>query len=146
MSKRRTTGTAGRTGRRPETSLRDLRRDLLGRRQELLSSVRQKWRDLQPLSAGATIEPAGEAGNRQCLTPETEVAYELMGSQAHLLKEIDCALEKIDRGSYGHCEDCGEPIAASRLKALPFAVRCTACQESLERHAAASGGRPARWG
>jgi DnaK suppressor protein len=145
MSKRRTAGMTGSTGRR-ETSLPDLRQDLLSRRQELLSWVRQGWRELQqPQSAGASIEPRGEMGDRQSLAPETEVAYELMGSRAHLLKQIDRALEKMDRGSYGHCEDCDQPIAAPRLKALPFATRCTACQESLERGATASSTRATRW-
>jgi DnaK suppressor protein len=141
MSTRHTTGSPGR---RHESSPPDLRQTLLNRRQELLASVRQKWRDLHHQSVDTAIEPLGEMGDRRSLTPETEVAYELIGSRARLLKQVDRALEKIDRGSYGHCEDCDEPIATPRLRALPFAIRCTACQESLERGGVASTGRPPR--
>jgi DnaK suppressor protein len=118
-----------------ERTLTELRRALLTRRQQLLRSVRQEWRDLhhQPLEASG--EALGEPGDRRTLNVEAEVAYELMGSRSHVLAQIDRSLEKIDRGTYGLCEDCGEPIALRRLRALPFAVRCVACQERVERTA-----------
>lgn len=47
-------------------------------------------------------------------------------------KNIDTALQKLDEGTYGICEDCGEPINAARLKVQPFARRCIACQEQAE--------------
>ena len=40
------------------------------------------------------------------------------------LAEVDRALTKLDEGSYGTCDVCGEPIAPERLEALPWAVRC----------------------
>ncbi|MGH3370085.1 MAG: TraR/DksA family transcriptional regulator [Nocardioidaceae bacterium] len=40
------------------------------------------------------------------------------------LAEVDRALAKLDEGSYGTCDVCGEPIAPERLEALPWAVRC----------------------
>lgn len=133
------------SGHREESSLRDVRQTLLNRRQELLASVRHEWRDLHVQPTDTSVQPLGGNGERRVLTPETEVAYELMGARAHLLKQVDCALEKVDRGSYGHCEDCDAPIAALRLRALPFAIRCTACQESLERGVMASSARPTQW-
>jgi DnaK suppressor protein len=52
-----------------------------------------------------------------------------------LLESIDAALARIATGSYGKCDDCGEPIAAARLDALPFATTCTACAEARENAA-----------
>ncbi|MBI5970155.1 MAG: TraR/DksA family transcriptional regulator [Deltaproteobacteria bacterium] len=49
------------------------------------------------------------------------------------LSEIDDALERIKEGSYGACEECGEPIAEKRLKALPFTRVCVECQSKTER-------------
>ena len=42
----------------------------------------------------------------------------------HTLAEIDAALRRIDEGTYGTCEFCGEPIGAGRLRALPWARLC----------------------
>ena len=42
--------------------------------------------------------------------------------------EIDRALAKIDAGTYGLCEQCGQPIVRARLEALPYAALCVACK------------------
>lgn len=119
------------TGR--DRTLEERRQTLVSRRQQLLTSVRRERRDLNHQSVDVSSEPLGEMGDRRSLNAEAEVAYELMGSRSHLLRQIERSLEKLDRGTYGLCEDCNEPIASRRLSALPFAIRCTACQESVER-------------
>jgi DnaK suppressor protein len=43
------------------------------------------------------------------------------------LERTERALAKLDEGTYGRCDACGEPIAPKRLAALPDAVRCVAC-------------------
>jgi DnaK suppressor protein len=43
------------------------------------------------------------------------------------------ALQKIDDGSFGSCERCGEEIAEKRLEALPFARYCIECQRAIEQ-------------
>jgi len=48
------------------------------------------------------------------------------------LAEIEAALAQIERGTYGICTDCGEPIRAERLQAQPWAVRCATCQNLRE--------------
>ncbi len=45
------------------------------------------------------------------------------------LEEIDAALARLDDGTYGHCEDCGEPLPEGRLEILPYARRCVQCQQ-----------------
>lgn len=53
-----------------------------------------------------------------------------------LLRKIDLALAKIEDGTYGECENCGEPIGAPRLMARPVAQLCIDCkteQENVER-------------
>ena len=55
-----------------------------------------------------------------------------------LLAKIERSLERIERGSYGECESCGEEIGLERLRARPVADRCIDCkdeQERLERRA-----------
>ncbi len=44
------------------------------------------------------------------------------------LAEIEHALEKVDKGTYGICDVCGQPIAPERLKALPYTGFCLSCK------------------
>jgi hypothetical protein len=44
---------------------------------------------------------------------------------------------RLDEGAYGNCAECETPIATARLRALPFALRCTACEGARESRAAA---------
>jgi len=51
----------------------------------------------------------------------------------NLLAHIDAALARLDEGTYGRCERCGQPIAEERLEALPYATRCIECKRLEER-------------
>jgi DnaK suppressor protein len=52
---------------------------------------------------------------------------------------IDDALEAIEDGDYGLCEECDEPINEKRLRLMPFARFCVRCQSELERRAKMRG-------
>jgi DnaK suppressor protein len=66
---------------------------------------------------------------------ETEVALELRARdrQRKLISKIDEALERIQRGEYGYCEETGEPIGVKRLEARPVATLSVEAQERHER-------------
>jgi DnaK suppressor protein len=49
------------------------------------------------------------------------------------LKDVDRALQKIDEGTYGICDDTGEPIPKGRLEAVPEAIRTVEAQQRYER-------------
>jgi len=49
-----------------------------------------------------------------------------------LIEQIQAALVRLDDGTYGECERCGEPINPMRLEVLPTARRCVPCQEEVE--------------
>ena len=57
----------------------------------------------------------------------------ISNSQLKELKEIDKALKRIENGTYGICEMCGEPIKRLRLKVKPHAKYCIVCREIAER-------------
>src|SRR5438876_1125422 len=69
-----------------------------------------------------------------------EFFFELGNGNNRLLRDVVSALQRIDDGSFGNCERCGETIGDKRLEALPFARHCIGCQRliGLER-APASG-------
>ena len=53
-----------------------------------------------------------------------------------LLREVEDALRRIERGTYGICHDCEEPISTKRLDAVPWAKYCVTCQEQVALRAA----------
>lgn len=56
----------------------------------------------------------------------------LLVERANKLAE---ALERLRKGVYGSCEECGEPIAPARLTAMPEVTTCVRCQDRIEREA-----------
>jgi DnaK suppressor protein len=57
----------------------------------------------------------------------------LRGREKVLLEKIQRALDKMDDGSFGVCEECGEEISVRRLEARPETVLCVRCKENQER-------------
>jgi RNA polymerase-binding transcription factor DksA len=63
---------------------------------------------------------------------EENLAVNLLGNEERLLKEVESALARLDRGVFGRCSECGKPIPHDRLHAVPYARSCVACAEKLE--------------
>lgn len=59
-------------------------------------------------------------------TVDREIDYTLEENSTNVLREIDAALERIEAGTYGVCERCGNPIEPERLEHLPWATLCAA--------------------
>jgi RNA polymerase-binding transcription factor DksA len=64
---------------------------------------------------------------------DRELALNLASSRQESLYDVEDAIRRIDEGTYGACESCGGAIEVPRLKALPFAKKCMACQNAAER-------------
>ncbi|MGD9126602.1 MAG: TraR/DksA family transcriptional regulator [Planctomycetia bacterium] len=58
---------------------------------------------------------------------EQEFTLSLMQSEEQTLDQIEVALERIEDGTYGKCEECGARIPKARLNAIPYAVMCVKC-------------------
>jgi RNA polymerase-binding protein DksA len=65
-------------------------------------------------------------------TFEREKDLAIAESVESLFNQVNTALEKVERGTYGICDACGRPIKKARLQALPFATLCLDCQGRLE--------------
>jgi DnaK suppressor protein len=109
--------------------MRSIKRDLEQQHTALTDSIKTlgATRDAE---RGREIvkDPFGAASQ----THDDEVAAVLAEHRARQRKEVGLALEDLKAGRYGICRECGEPIAKSRLKVMPFATRCVACQAQLE--------------
>ena len=61
-----------------------------------------------------------------------EVDLALMQMKSETLKKIDLALQRLEEGSYGRCQECDAELPPARLRALPFAALCRDCQQEAE--------------
>jgi DnaK suppressor protein len=63
---------------------------------------------------------------------DRELSYMLGDRERKKVREIDNALLKIKEGTYGVCDECGEPISKKRLKIIPYSNLCINCQSRAE--------------
>lgn len=64
---------------------------------------------------------------------EQEFTLQLMETEGTTLENIEAALERIEDGTYGVCEECGVKIPKMRLEAIPYATMCVKCASQMER-------------
>jgi DnaK suppressor protein len=104
------------------------RRKLLAWKEEILRESRETLAALQTES-----ENHPDLADRA--SSETDRAIELRARdrQRKLIAKIDSALQRIDEGVYGYCEETGEPISLKRLDARPIATLSVEAQERHER-------------
>ncbi len=117
------------TSRAGQARHRVLQAMLLDRQRELQSVLQRRVRQApagRPAGAVDDIEQA-EADVQE----DIEVALIQMKGEA--LERVRDALVRLDAGDYGNCVDCSGEIADGRLRAVPFAVRCTACEGAREQ-------------
>ena len=67
------------------------------------------------------------------VTLDREIDYSLEENSEQVLRAIDGALRRIDEGTFGICETCGQPISEERLEAIPYATQCIDCRRKGER-------------
>jgi RNA polymerase-binding protein DksA len=72
-------------------------------------------------------------GDMATSTFDRELDATLEGNEERLLQAIDAALQRIEDGTYGICQNCGQPIGEERLEALPWTTRCIDCKRREER-------------
>jgi|SRR5579862_4440575 len=79
--------------------------------------------------------PGAERADSATNPTSQEVAEALERQTRGELLEVEAALDRIDNGSYGVCDRCGQPVDPARLRALPWARYCLNCQQYAERRA-----------
>ena len=114
------------------------------RARQLLDTERERLEDLLG-AAGRVTEESREAEQGELSHVDqhpADEATELFEQERNLgleqdigrqVAEVDAALERVDRGTYGVCEVCGRPIPEERLEAMPAARLCVEDQERADR-------------
>lgn len=114
-------------------NLQELEPLLQQRRQELQAQLDpQLHRSADPQELVLTTPDAAEEGTAAAdVLNDTDLAQ--LGLELAELADIDAALGRIKAGTYGTCTACEEPIPMARLRAMPSAHFCIACQEKSEQ-------------
>ncbi len=110
------------------------------RQREFFRQRLQGWRDDILRDAMGTIQnlqdddgQAPDIADRATTESERSIELRTRDRQRKLVNKINAALERIEDGSYGYCDDTGEPISLKRLEARPIATLSIEAQERHER-------------
>lgn len=122
-------GMEGAYKRMDKRKVKTYRDKLLARRESLFSQVTEAEMSSRERDLEATQDPADMAANAYT----KELLISMSANDRKLLQLIDEALERVERGEYGECVNCGEPLAEKRLDAVPWARYCLKCQDLQER-------------
>ncbi len=117
---------------KPEDKIMAARKKLLDMREELVGEGLGKS---LPEDLARPFD-TGDEGDRADAARTHEVSVLLSVRDKEKLQAIDEALDKIQDGTFGECEECGDEIGAGRLKAMPLAKLCVSCQSQLEKEQA----------
>ena len=110
----------------------ELERILLDRKRELLEGINGKRRQIREAGTSGERQDMMEEGERAEANIQQDLEVLLIRLKERMVSAVDEALERLEEGTYGMCPECGDEISKRRLRALPFAVRCTYCQERYE--------------
>jgi DnaK suppressor protein len=102
-------------------------RALKSKREELLNQLRERR---QEVVVDRTTE---DEGGLASWAQMEHLAFVNLEQGQKTLAEVEAALNRVDRGTYGICEGCDEPIPEARLRALPWARYCVKCTERRHR-------------
>ena len=84
----------------------------------------------KPLESSLDVNSRqGDLADQASGSNEVHIALKLKQTDAKILQAIDEALLRIEKGTFGICRDCGEPIAEARLNAIPWTRVCITCKE-----------------
>ena len=106
----------------------DIKRDLQKQKADLLSQAGV----IIGSGLNASQEALPDTGDQASAVAEQNFILRLKEREQKLMKKIDEAIEKIDGGTFGVCENCGEKIGAKRLKARPVTNLCIECKTQQE--------------
>lgn len=121
------------------TAIKKCQKHLLDLRERLVGDVSELQRKAM---RGAGGESSGSLSNVPLHLAdlgtdafEKEVDFDLVGNEEHILDEINAALERVERGTFGRCEQCDREITAERLLTIPYSRYCVSCAQKKEKKA-----------
>jgi DnaK suppressor protein len=124
-----------RAGEEPWTAaeLEQVRAGLDAEAGELRAEIARAAHDIAAGGNGLVRDAGDDEADTGTKTFEREHELALTRNAQDLLDQSERALTRIDAGTYGVCESCGQPIGKARLQAFPRATLCVTCKQRQER-------------
>lgn len=110
-------------------ALERFKRILLNEREQIIGEVKQIYESSQEVGQDGIQDICDEAANLY----NKQILLSLNENERIRLQEVDEALDRIENGTYGICEECGGPIGLKRLEVRPIAKHCVPCKTRLEK-------------
>ena len=112
-----------------KTQLKKFKALLVEKRDEIVKKAKQTLEEDMTLDANDLPDEMDLASSEYLQS----FTFRLRGREKSFLDKINKALVKIDDGTFGTCEECGEEISVKRLEARPETTLCIKCKEDQER-------------
>lgn len=109
--------------------LEELKKELVNMKTAILNGGYQTKRDDLCVSS----DDLADEGDLANSVVEQQVSFSMRQRESAKLRQIDMALHRIENGTYGECDDCGDSIGFKRLKNQPFTDLCITHAEEAER-------------
>ena len=119
-----------------EQRLENIRKRLIGMREDLLAEVRSKNAE----AANLKDEGVADIADLGLTDSLGELLHLLSDSKREEIMNIDEALERLRQGRFGQCLGCGEPIDLERLELRPYTRYCIECKTKLEKEESLKAG------
>lgn len=113
--------------------LRVLKGMLLAKRNSILKEAKEEIAKYMSGDNRQLVDTAIDEGDWAVVDISEDLSLRRLDSHRQLLLDIDESLRKIQEGTYGICEECGEEISEKRLNVIPTATLCIDCKENREK-------------
>ncbi|MDW7971658.1 MAG: TraR/DksA C4-type zinc finger protein [Thermodesulfovibrio sp.] len=101
-------------------------------KEQILQEDREEIKKFQTGEKKQIVETVMDDADLSAIDLSEDISLKQLSAHRDILKKIEEALRKLEEGTYGICEMCGDEIPEERLKILPFAIYCRDCQEKIE--------------
>ncbi|MFB3887731.1 MAG: TraR/DksA family transcriptional regulator [Thermodesulfobacteriota bacterium] len=118
---------------RPSNHSDSYKKRILKKRDEVLKGLNKELNETIGKAAELKASLGSDTGDMSALNLDSHLSVSFARRYSSMLRQIDQALRRVDEGSYGICEECGERIDKKRLNILPFTLYCTRCQSRIEQ-------------
>jgi len=116
-----------------DQELGTVKQNLLDRKKMLFEEIREDIEEDAREEYQDLLQSLRDPGDKAMAELEEAKIFSYVKLKVKEIESIDQALEQIMTGKYGRCRDCSRWIRPARLMVMPYAVRCRACQEKLEK-------------
>jgi len=109
-----------------------LKRLLIQKREDILKESKSEIRKYVSGEKKQLVETVLDDGDLSVVDLAEDINLKQLSTHREMLLKIDTAIRKLNEGTYGVCDECGDEISEERLKIMPFAIFCRDCQEERE--------------